>query len=135
MAAVINLFDKYRMIVPKGLKWHISDGLGPRVVRITDQAESFSVTFEEGMQMMDMLPRENAVPMVNHQCFENGKYIHLRRNSASSIDYAFFHIELEDDNGVIWYLPGQIVVPPEYQWTDGIEPVLMKLLEGISICA
>ena len=135
MAAVINLFDKYRMVVPEGLKWHCSDGPGPRVVFITNQAESLTVTFEEGMQMMDMLPRENAIPVINHQCFENGKYIHLRRNSPGSIDYAFFHMELEDANGAIWHLPGQIVVPPEHQWADGIEPVLMKLMEGISVCA
>lgn len=134
MAAVINIFDKYRMVVPEGLKWHSSDNPGPRSVFITDQAESFTITFEEGMQMMDMLPKENAVPVVNHQCFENGKYIHLRRGSTGSITCAFFHIELEDDDSVIWYLPGQIVVPPEYQWTDGIEPVLMMLLKGISVC-
>ena len=50
MAAVINIFDKYRMVVPEGLKWHSSDNPGPRSVFITDQAESFTITFEEGMQ-------------------------------------------------------------------------------------
>lgn len=43
-------------------------------------------------------------------------------------------MELEDDDGKTLYLSGQIVVTEKYQWSDGVEPVLMKLLEGIAVC-
>jgi len=71
---------------------------------------------------------------VSHQCCTDGKYIHQRRSNSATERCAFFHIELEDDDGKTLYLSGQIVVTEKYQWSDGVEPVLMKLLDGIAVC-
>ena len=30
--------------------------------------------------------------------------------------------------------PGQMVIYTDYTWSDGIEPVLMELLDGIAVC-
>ena len=134
----ISLFDKYRLKIPQKLKW-LEDGLsGKRVLFITDWKETFVVSFEEGGELMDMKPESaGEMPAISFQCCKDGKYIHQRRTDSQYCtnfgSYAFFHIELEDDDGKTLYLPGQITANPGYKWTDGVEPVLIKLLEGISV--
>jgi hypothetical protein len=134
-STAVNLFDQYRLLIPPKLKSHQDGPPGQRVLFITDKKESFTVSFEEGMQMRDMLAvsRESA-NAVSHQCCKDGKYIHQRRGSGATERCAFFHIELEDDDGKTLYLSGQLVVEKGYQWADGVEPVLMNLLEGITVC-
>ena len=131
----IRLFDSFSLVIPPKLKYH-TDGLpGHRVLFITDSKETFNVSFEEGMQMRDMLDvSKDSANAVSHQCCTDGKYIHQRRSNSVTERCAFFHIELEDNDGKTLYLSGQIVVTDKYQWSDGVEPVLMKLLEGIAVC-
>lgn len=135
----ISLFDKYRLSIPQKLKW-LKDGLpGKRVLFITDRKETFVVSFDEGMELMDMNPEPaGGVPMVSFRYSENGKYIHLRRADRTACpesgNYAFFHIELEDGDGNTLYLPGQMTANSGYEWAEGVEPVLIKLLEGIAVC-
>lgn len=89
----INLFDRYRLILPPALKHH-QDGLpGKRVLFITDCEESFDISFEEDMECMDLtaggLDRERTV------CFEHrsgDQYIHQRRidrRSTNCSSYCF----------------------------------------------
>ena len=131
----IRLFDSFSLVIPPKLRYH-TDGLpGHRVLFITDAKENFVVSCEEGMQMCDMLDaRKETANAVIHQGCKDGKYIHQRRSNSAIERCAFFHIELEDDDGKTLYLSGQIVVTEKYQWSDGVEPVLMKLLEGIAVC-
>ena len=59
----------------------------------------------------------------------------LWRKSAVSI---FEKYSLVIPPNMKWHqdgLPGQIVVEKGYMWSDGVEPVLMELLEGISVCS
>ena len=131
----IRLFDSFSLVIPPKLKYHTDGLFGHRVLFITDAKETFNVSFEEGMQMRDMLSLSNdSANAVSHQCCKGGKYIHQRRSNSATERCAFFHIELEDDDGKTLYLYGQIVVTEKYQWSDGVEPVLMKLLEGIAVC-
>ena len=131
----VNLFDQYRLLIPPKLKSHQDGPPGQRVLFITDKKESFTVSFEEGMQMRDMLSvSKESANAVSHQCCTDGKYIHQRRSNSATERCAFFHIELEDDDDKTLYLSGQIVVTDKYQWSDGVEPVLMKLLDGIAVC-
>jgi hypothetical protein len=133
-STAVNLFDQYRLLIPPKLKSHQDGPPGQRVLFITDKKESFTVSFEEGAAPMDMLPETDGEQTVRFQCCQDGKYIHQRRSNSSTERCAFFHIELEDDDGKTLYLSGQIVVTDKYQWSDGVEPVLMKLLEGIAVC-
>lgn len=131
---VVRLFDKYSILVPPKHKWHQDGVAGSRCLFIADSKETFNVSFEEGMQMMDMVAdNENGVPTVSYHCCKEGKYIHLKRNKNGKITCAFFHIELTDKYGNVLCLPGQIVASADYKWSEGIEPVLLNLLEGISI--
>ena len=132
---VVKLFDRFSLVIPPKLKYH-TDGLpGHRVLFITDAKETFNVSFEEGMQTQDSSTdsKENA-KTVSYQCCKDGKYIHQWRSNSTAKRCAFFHMELEDNDGKTLYLAGQIVVTDKYQWSDGVEPVLMKLLEGIAVC-
>lgn len=85
------------------------------------------------MKIMDILPDAADVPTVSYQCCQDGKCIHFKRNSSDRVTCAFFHIELEDSDGKFHSLPGQMVVNNGYPWSDGIEPVLMQLLDGLSL--
>lgn len=135
---MVSLFDKFCLDIPPHLHCH-EDGLpGKRVMFITDRNETFAVSFEEGMQMMDMnIGFCESKPAVSFQCCKYGKYIHQRRihpvQCSGSGCYAFFHIELEGDDGKTLYLPGQMTAKPNYVWSDGIEPVLMELLKGVTV--
>ena len=132
-STAVNLFDQYRLLIPPKLKSHQDGQPGQRVLFITDKKESFTVSFEEGATPMDMLPEKESEQTVRFQCCQDGKYIHQRRSNSATERCAFFHIELEDDDGKTLYLSGQIVVTDKYQWSDGVEPVLMELLAGISL--
>ena len=58
----VRLFDRFCIVIPANLKYH-QDGLpGKRVLLIANEQESFTASFEEGMQMMDMLPMNNSGP-------------------------------------------------------------------------
>jgi hypothetical protein len=101
---------------------------------ITDPKETFIVSFEKGMQMIDMLDiKSTGAQSVSFQRCNGGKYIHERRGNSSSDRCAFFHIELEDNDGKIFCLPGQMVVSADYKWTDGIEPILTQLVDSITL--
>ena len=131
----VNLFDSFSLVIPPKLKYH-TDGLpGHRVLFITDAKETFNVSFEEGMQTQDSSTDSKAnAKTVSYQYCKDGKSIYQRRSNSATERCAFFHIELEDNDGKTLYLSGQIVVTDKYQWSDGVEPVLMKLLEGIAVC-
>ena len=133
-STAVNLFDQYRLLIPPKLKSHQDGPPGQRVLFITDKKESFTVSFEEGATPMDMLPEKESEHTVSYQCCKDGKYIHQKRNTAGNMAYSYFHIELEDEDGKQHCLAGQIVVDKGYQWTDGVEPILMELLEGIAVC-
>ena len=66
--------------------------------------------------------------------YQEGKYTHLKRSSDGKLNPRVFCLELDDDDGSILYLAGQMVAFNGYQWSEGIEPVLMQTLNGISIC-
>ena len=132
----VSLFDKFNLVVPPKLKWHQDGILGQRILFISDRKETFSVSFEEGMQIRDMLPpdQQEAKASVSFQYCKDDKYIHLRRSGEKNDKFAFFHIELEDEDGSTLYLPGQMVVFCDYKWSDEVEPVLIDIMNGFSVC-
>ncbi len=129
-----ELFDRYSVVVPEGLRYEYNDKADKRVLSITAVAGSFVITFEEGMPMNDMKPSTDDVPCVRFQCcHQDGKYIHLRRGYEGVITEALFHFEHENADGVIHYLPGRMNASADYKWSDGIEPTLMALMEDLDL--
>ena len=130
----IKLFGKFNFDVLPKLKYHTDELQGDNSLFITDSKESFLISFEKDMHMKDMIAETSTdAQAVSFQCCISGKYIHERRGYSSSERYAFFHIELEDDDGKTLYLPGQIVVSVDYKWADSVEPILMKLVDSITL--
>lgn len=128
----ISLFDKYTLVIPKGLKYHLDGMPGKRVLFITDKKESFNLSFEEGMPLMDLIPaNSDSELMITFQACEDKKYIHLKRSKNSRV--AFFHIKIEDDDGKTSFLPGQMIVKENYSWNDGIEPIIVDIVKTIVI--
>ena len=130
----LNVFDQYMLVIPSHLKWDEDGPPGKRILFISDKLDSFFVTFEEGMEMMDMRQeRMGGEPMVTFQCWENGKYIHQKRTVRDGTNVAFFHIEVKDDDGSTMYLPGQMIAEAGYKMSDGVEPILLDILNGITV--
>lgn len=125
----LSLFDRFSLVIPTELKCHQDGSDGRRVLFLTNRTRSFVISFEEGMQLLDMLPTQSNT--LCFQCCKDGKYLHLRRDVTDN--HAFFHLELENAEGGTVYLPGQMTVSTGYQWSDGIEPILLELLEGITL--
>lgn len=129
----VSLFDHFRLSVPAELTCLLDGQAGRRVAFISDPDETFTVSFEEGMEPMDLLPEREGGASVCYQCCKNGKYIHQRRQSEGKSVCIFFHIELKDGSGNVFCLPGQMVVHTDYTWANGVEPLLMELLEAVSL--
>ena len=129
-----KLFDRYSVVVPTGLIYEYDDSSDLRALRVTDEKKSFLVTFEEGASMNDMKSDVDGVPCIRLQCcHEDGKYVHMRRRCEGEINEALFHFEIENSEGVIHYLPGQMTASSGYTWSDSIEPPIMAILENINL--
>lgn len=130
----IKLFDKFIFNVLPKLIYYTDEIQGENSLFIADSKETFIVSFKKNMQMKDMITEKSTgTQTVSFQCCKDGKYIHERRGYNSSDRCAFFHIEFEDDDGKTVYLPGQIVVSVDYKWSDGVEPIIMKLADSITL--
>ena len=111
--ATTGLFDKWSLTVPDNLEFHQDGPMGKRIVFITDAKESFCISFEEGMPML--LQALSDASSVSFQCRKGAKYIHLRRDNRERAPFAFFHMELEDEDGRQHTLAGQMVIYAHYQ--------------------
>ena len=131
----ISIFDIYELVIPQGLIYHSDGHPGQRVIFLSDDKESFVISFEEGMEPID-LDRTDILaelPIYSVQCYRDGKHIHLCRYYNSKGTVAFFYIELTDGEGRKFCLPGQMISGFDYQWSDGVEPILLKLMDGLTI--
>lgn len=126
-----NLFDRY-IISPFPLFRYNFDGpVGRRVLFIESQEMHFAVTFEEGMECLDLRGREDSA--CDETEYQNGScYIHQLRNSFTNT-FAFFHFEYLDEKGEKFILPGQLFARDGYTWSEhGVEPILVELMNSIS---
>lgn len=133
----VNLFDKFRLRIPSKYKSFADGKPGSRVLFLEDCGKKVCITFEEGMDCMDLTsdPGVCTVP-AEHQ--DSGRYIHQLRTDPQARqragNFAFFHIKIPDALGKIHVLPGQMVASYGYRWSDGVEPILLEIMSGISIC-
>jgi len=129
-------FQGFRMpFLPQYHYW-LDGRPGSRCLFISNEKQTFVMSFEEGMRCIDLV--EGHGDEKDFLRFETRKgeiYLHERRTKAKSngSNYSFFHFEIPDTEGITHYLPGQINVRPEYYWSNGPDPVLLALLEGIAL--
>ena len=125
----INLLDNY--ILKTLTKWscHQDGNSGDRIVFISNRKGDVLITFEEGMDPKEIFRTPWEKDAVCFRASKLDKKIQLVH--CMDTCYGFFCIEFKDIHGDAPYLPGQIVVSPAYKWTEGMEPVLMELLDSI----
>ena len=132
----ITLFDNCELVVPAGLTCHLDGTPGQRVVFLSDEEESFVISFEEGMKPMDMFSEKPAYQGAHSaELYRNGKHIDLRRYANHKAGFAFFRIDWSNEEGERLCISGQMVAELSYQWTDEIEPVLLDIMDGLRIPA
>ena len=85
------------------------------------------ISFEEGMRCLDLLEIDKCSCAEYRQ---GQSYLHLKRTPRGC---AYFHMEIPDETGEIWYLPGQMIVRESYVWAKGVEPILVQILNGITL--
>lgn len=131
----VPLFDAYKLDVPVGLTVSLDGSKGQRILTLTDKKSSFTVSFEEGMALMDMQfsGQTPCCPVITLQCCRGDKYIQLRRAVGEGKTVALFHIEVDDENGCTLKIPGKMTTRPDYPWSDTIEPVLLQIMDGLTI--
>jgi len=124
---------------------YFKDGEGiSTVLFIVEPEEQFVISMEEGMKCIDLTVQNRGRQRYIHAEHEQeNKYLHqCRMDSRKTIrkkqrdDFcrmAFFHIRVQDQDGNTRLCPGQISVAPGYEWNDGVEPVLLALMEGITV--
>lgn len=108
-----------------------------RTLFIEDDNETFEISFEIGMQCLDLLK----------VCFENqetktseyekdGKYLHQCKTKSKldeNEEIIYFHFEIPDSKGEKRNCPGQMFTSGKYKSTDEPEPVLIEILNSIFI--
>ena len=126
-----NLFDRYVISPFPLLRYNFDGPVGKRVLFIENKEKHFTVSFEEGMECLDLKKSDNSA--YDEAEYQNGTcYIHQQRNVDVN-NFLFFHFEYFDDNGKKNILPGQLFVGKDYIWSErGVEPILVELVNSIT---
>lgn len=115
------------------------DGLpGRRVLFISEESETVVISFEQGMECLDIFAAEKGVGEAFHSEYRlDNKYLHqlkLKRNGKEGLSkLVYFRIEITDEEGMVHICPGQMLVSEEYKLKAGIEPILVDLMSGIAV--
>ena len=97
---------------------------------ITDENETFIVSFEEGTEYPDYhrLPGYICVEQ-QMGCFRLRQCRGEQRELLNNV--CVFRIEWTDQNGIVHIQPGQMVTGTDYSWVDGVEPVLLSIMTSL----
>jgi len=132
--ATLQLFDTLRFSILPRLNYWMDGKPGKRTLFIADEEESVVISFEEGSRCLDLANTD-----VDH-CYEyrcGSRYLHQARAAnkerANARGCIFFHMEITDHAGATHCLPGQMLAPPGYPWAEGVESILIQILNSITI--
>ena len=124
------LFDIVPLrLVPRMNYW--SDGEhGRRVLFITDEKETFTISFEEGIEYPDYCQLPGYICAEQQKgCFRLRQCRGEQRELLNNV--CVFQIEWTDQNGIVHIQPGQMVTGFDYIWADGVEPVLLSFVASL----
>lgn len=121
--------------------FYFADGQpGRRNMFISNESNGFTISFEEDTGCMDeRLQSETSIIKYISSEYQSGdRYIHQLRTDPATRpgagNYGFFHMKIPSESGNIHILPGQFHAPNGYQWSDGVEPILIDLMGGMAVC-
>ncbi|MBO5330196.1 MAG: hypothetical protein J6A71_06755 [Anaerotignum sp.] len=119
--------------------YYRADGrAGERILMINDEEETFSISFEQGMECLDLLQTSSAErPKIYSEYRKDDRYLHqckvFAQDGTAFKDIVYFHMELTDTDGTVHICPGQMFISPALRQSDGVEPLLLQLLNGTSV--
>ena len=115
-------------LIPR-LNYWLDGNIGQRSLFISAEDESFIISFEEGMECLDVhdLPSPSYID-AEYRC--DRAYLHQRRKNQTDHNL-YFHMELPDKTGKFSTLSGQMVALESYQWASGVEPILLDILNSL----
>ena len=128
-SAPLQPFDVLRFSIMPRLNYWMDGSPGKRTLFIADDEETVVISFEEGMHCLDLTNR-GAGHSVEYR--HGLRYLHQTR-AMNARDCIFFHMEIADQAGVIHYLPGQMLIRAGQPWEQGVEPILIEVLNSIMI--
>lgn len=126
-----NLFDRYVISLFPLFRYNFDGPVGRRVLFIESKDKHFTVSFEEGMDCLDLRIRQDST--YDEAEYHSGPcYIHQLRTSPSK-SFAFFHFEYLDEKGEKLILPGQLFAKEGYTWSESeVEPILVEIMNSIA---
>ena len=127
-----NLFDRYVISLFPLFRYNFDGPVGRRVLFIESKDKHFTVSFEEGMDCLDLRIRQDST--YDEAEYHSGPcYIHQLRTSPSK-SFAFFHFEYLDEKGEKLILPGQLFAKEGYTWSESeVEPILVEIMNSIAL--
>lgn len=127
-----NLFDRYVISLFPLFRYNFDGPVGRRVLFIESKDKHFTVSFEEGMDCLDLRIRQDST--YDEAEYHSGPcYIHQLRTSSSK-SFAFFHFEYLDEKGEKLILPGQLFAKEGYTWSESeVEPILVEIMNSIAL--
>ena len=120
-------FDSLRFPIVPRLNYWMDGWPGKRTLFIEDEEETMLISFEEDMRCLDLLDLDKCSCAEYRQ---GRSYLHLKRAPRGC---AYFHMEIPDETGELWHLSGQMIVSEKYVWAKGVEPILIEILNGITL--
>lgn len=108
-----------------------------RTLFIEDDNETFEISFEIGMQCLDLLTtcfeeREHK----DAEYSKDGKYLHqckVKSKLRDDGEIVYFHFEIPDRNGKKRNCPGQMFTSEDYLSRNGAEPILKEFLDSVFV--
>ena len=128
------LFDSVCFSLLPRLCYWMDGPRGKRTMFIEDENKTITISIEEEGRCLDLSSN------THEHCFEyqqGSRYLHQVRHTAAAHralgSFAFFHMAITDQTGNVYRLPGQMLVNSEYKWAEDVEPLLVNLLNSITI--
>ena len=90
------------------------------------------------MECMDVKLSDKKGYIHNHcEYRQNNKYLHqlkLVSNEDNKMhNFVYFRMEVTDEDGTVYTCPGQMFMGPAFKQSSGVEPILLELIDGLSI--
>ncbi len=127
------VFNGFQFPLLPRMCYAVDGNPGQKVLFICDEDENIIISFEQDMKCLDVFHySENRTPIYSEYQMDN-KYLHQCRLRSADKDWIGFRMEITDDDGTVHICPGQMSVSSAYRQKDGVEPILIQLLNGFSV--
>lgn len=131
------IFNGFQFPILTGMNYMMDGSPGQRVLFISDMNENIIISFEQGMECLDITNAKiDGTACVHSEYRQDNKYLHqLKLLSGDKVfkNHIYFHMEIIDNIGAVHICPGQMILSANFKQADKIEPILIKLLNGFAV--